>query len=216
LGASRPRVDALNSVFTTAWFSLLPDALQAELADEAILSRCREILLGLVSGTSKIEEFAFVQAVLGDGPIPAQFQELMKDAILATKCDDLLTQSESIRFAVLVSVAHLGGVLPGETSAHIRTQLLQLCKVLQESAIAADEKEDMLQTVLSAAFELYRSGRPNEEKYNGLSSLLSALVSECPQIAEQCQVLVDALVQGLPNIHSRLFWKLQIMLRAVR
>lgn len=218
LGASRPRLNALDSFVAATWFPLLRQQLQGELAYDALQARCEEVLLGFASGTSKVEEWAFVQSVLGDDAAPIQFQPMLRAAILATNFEGILDGAEQSRLPVLVSVARQAAILGDDVIVHVRAQLLRLTKSIAARAKAtnAKDREDMIDAVLSAAFELYRADRPNENNYTELSVFLWDLVSQWWEIAETCQRLVDALVQGLPNAHSRLFWQLQIRLRAVR
>jgi hypothetical protein len=218
LGAVRPRLNVLNSFLTPDWLGLLPRELQQEIAFNALESRCGDTLRGFVEGTSKIQEWAFVDAVLGGYIPPMQLQQSLRDAIDATDLRSILDSTEERVFTVLVPLARQAAIAGRDVVDTARGKLVDFAKAMNAQSLenTGQLQERTSEALLSAAFELYRTDTPNEQSYKDLAELLWVLVSEHNKLAEVAQQLVDALVQGLPNLYSRLFWELQIRLRAVR
>jgi hypothetical protein len=66
--------------------------------------------------------------------------------------------------------------------------------------------------LLSAAFSLY-SRETSVDRYRELAGLISQIIQRWPEIASYAKIMVDRLVEEIPNSDSRHFWRLQVELR---
>ena len=202
------------------WLSVLTDELREKLRPEVLRSQLAEAADVIRSGSAGFTEWGFVQMVVADDPVPSDLSVRLREGLLTL---DLGTLHEKDRLAALLAASwssQHATAFGEDVLSHVRSQLIALATVRsrEKPQPSQDDVEHAGQTLLSAALDLYgrldSSGRGG--RFAKIGELLDDLVHRWPALIDQSQVLVDRLVEGLPNRESRGLWRLQVKLRGAR
>jgi len=156
-----------------------------------------------------------LHAVIRDFPIPLELRESTREAVLNVDLVALSEKNDHVGILATAFAAQHAAHLGIDVVDKIRKELLALAGAFAEKERRAPTNgDDSKGALLSAAFYLYSRG-PCANRYGAIAELLEDLVIRWPGLAPHCRKMVDLLVDGLPNMESRLLWQLQVKLRAI-
>jgi hypothetical protein len=160
----------------------------------------------------------------------AAFKERVKqmngnDSLKATYCSDLESMSPPNYFPTymishgMASYANaVGTALPGSNAGE--NPLVSPFDVAKAWKQAVDEylqckKPERTGRLRGSCYRLHSlySREANVDRYRELASLMSQIIQRWPEIASYAKIMVDRLVEEIPNSDSRHFWRLQVELR---
>ena len=203
------------------WQSVLTDELRETVRPEVLRPQMSAAAEAIRSGKAGLTEWAFMHAVVDDDPVPRDLSECLREGLLML---DLRALQEKDRTAALLAAvwsAQHAAALGDDVLSHVRSQLIALAEganreIPQPRHGDVERAEQM--TLLSAALYLY--GRWDSSRGGGrfdkIGELLDRMVHYWPSLIDQTRLLVERLVDGLPNSESRWLWRLQVKLRAAR
>jgi hypothetical protein len=148
-------------------------------------------------------------AVIGDLPIPTQLAEAIREAMLRADYLKLCERDATIGMLAIAFAAQHAAHFGREVVEKIRDWLPQLAEAFQRR----DGTEEAVKgQLLSAAFSLY-SREANVERYRELAKVTAQIVQRWPEIASYAKIMVDRMVEEMPNADSRHLWRLHVELR---
>jgi hypothetical protein len=150
-------------------------------------------------------------AVIGDLPVPTELAEDTREAILGADYLKLCERDVKIGMHAIAFAAQHAAHFGGEVIEKVRGWLPQLAEAFQRRGVTEEAVKGQL---LSAAFSLY-SREGNVERYRELAKVTAQIVQRWPEIASYAKIMVDRLVEEIPNADSRHLWRLQVELRCL-
>jgi len=194
-----------------AWLSVLNTEDSENLSPRALRSLVSQALDRVADGDQ--QQIAVAHAVIFDQQVPDELAPSLQRAILSLDLVSLkATNPQAAPLAAVFAAQHAGRI-GEEIVAHVRSQL-----VLLAAAWAGDLDENSPKNsifLLSAAYYLY-ADLEEKERFPAVVKLIEEMVDKWPKSAEGFLEAVDRLAEGLSNSESRLFWPLQVKLRAIR
>lgn len=215
--------DALESILRhdghAAWLSVFTPGLQERLSLATLRPQIVAAIDAIRSGQADLAEWFALNAIVHEAPFPGDLVPALREALLRTDLALLHRKnSHAGLLAAIVSAQHAGR-LDHDVIDHMRAQLVALAKTWsQDLSRPASEVEHAGGVLLSAAFYLFSRAETDGSvrRYACVAQLLDEMVKQWPTLLDRSQLLVDRLIEGLPNADARWLWQLQVKLRAAR
>jgi hypothetical protein len=214
--------DSLGSIMChggrPAWLSVLPNEMQNTFSPQQVRARVTHAIEGILSGQCDPTEWATLHAIVQDFSVPEELSIGFREALIKLDIVALTQQDSSIALLAAIFAAQNAARLGEDVVAHIRAQLISLASALATNTPQKpEEMSRMADLLLSTSFYLYGSfqGDEDQNRIAKFAQLLDELTQRWKPIVEKCQLLVDKLIDALPNVSSRMLWQLQIKLRAL-
>jgi hypothetical protein len=148
-------------------------------------------------------------AVVGDLPVPTELSEDVREALLRADYLKLCERDAKIGMLAIAFAAQHAAHFGREVIEKVRGWLPKLAEGFQRRG---ETEEAVKGQLLSAAFSLY-SREVNSERYLELAKVTAQIVQRWPEIASYAKIMVDRMVEEIPNADSRHLWRLQVELR---
>lgn len=148
-------------------------------------------------------------AVVGDLPVPTELAEDVREALLRADYLKLCERDAKIGMHAIAFAAQHAAHFGREVIEKVRGWLLQLAEAFQRRG---ETEEAVKGQLLSAAFSLY-SREVSVERYRELAKVTGQIILRWPGIASYAKIMVDRMVEEIPNSDSRHLWRLQVELR---
>jgi tetratricopeptide (TPR) repeat protein len=210
--------DAMNSLIRVegdaSWLAILTLPLV-----ELITASRSSSALGEITRTVRFGEgdvgWVTLQAVLRDFPIPKELESGIREALLDLDLVALNDKNPDAKLLALTFAAQHAGQLGSDVVDGFRAKLLVLTENYAEKERQGPAPDDRAAGgLVSAAFYLYSRGQ-TDGRYIAIAKLLHELMLRWPTLTSSCRIMIDRLVEGLPNADSRTLWKLQVQLRSI-
>jgi len=148
-------------------------------------------------------------AVVGDLPVPIELSEDVREALLRADFLKLYERDAKIGMLAIAFAAQHAAHFGKEAIEKVGGWLLQLAEAFHRRGESEEEVKGQL---LSAAFSLY-SREINVDRYRQLAKVTAQIIQRWPGIASYAKIMVDRMVEEIPNGDSRHLWSLQVELR---
>jgi tetratricopeptide (TPR) repeat protein len=148
-------------------------------------------------------------AVVGDLPVPTELSEDVREALLRADYLKLCERDAKIGMLAIAFAAQHAAHFGREVIEKVRGWLPKLAEAFQRRGETEEEVKGQL---LSAAFSLY-SREVNDDRYRELAKVTAQIIQRWPGIAPYAKIMVDRMVEEIPNGDSRHLWRLQVELR---
>lgn len=215
--------DAMGSIMRNggqaAWLSIFSDELRGQLSPVALRPQILAATESVRSQPSDISGWSVIHAIVRDGSLPVDLVRSFREALLATNLPVLHDNNTQAALMAAIISSRSAGPLGEEVVGHIREQIIALARAWNRSSHQSPMEIDYaVGALLSAAFYLYGRGDAivRAQRFAEIARLLEEMVLQWPALLERTQVMVDRLIEGLPNADSRWLWQLQVKLRALR
>lgn len=210
--------NAMNSFMRregdASWLPVLAPGLVELITASRSSSSLGEIARTLRSGEGDLG-WVTLQAILRDYPIPKELEGEIGKALLDLDLVALNEKNPDATVLALTFAAQHAGQLGSDVVDGFRAKLLALTEDYAEKERQGSAPDDrVVGALVSAAFYLYSRGK-TDGRYAAIANLLHDLVFRWPTLTSSCRIMIDRLVEGLPNSDSRILWKLQVQLRSI-
>jgi hypothetical protein len=155
-------------------------------------------------------------AVVNDQELPLEFTDRVRHAVASVDLSALYKTEKGLAILAATFVSQQAGRFGTEVVAHVRAELIALASEVA-TAWPTSPDDHAIQVLLSYPIYLYsQADTERGTRFTHVASLLEEMVNRLPAMLDKAQYLVDRLIEGLPNHHSRALWRLQVKLRALR
>lgn len=211
--------NALGSFFVSegvaAELSFLTRPLRERLSADSLRGQVGLAIDEIAAGRSNATNWGALSAITESGVIAPEFVSRLRAALLALDLAALRESDEHILSLAALTASQLAHSCGADCVQHLSRQIVELVGSIPSHPDASAGKR-LAVNLLSAPFHLY-GHELSGERSSRIAQLLGEMVQAWPTgLAEECQKLVDRLVESLPNVESRSFWGLQISLRSAR
>jgi hypothetical protein len=148
-------------------------------------------------------------AVVGDLPVPTELTGDVREALLRADYLKLYERDPKIGMLAMAFAAQHAPHFDREVIDKVRGWLPQLAEAFQRRG---ETEEAVKGQLLSAAFSLC-SREVNVDRYRELAKVTAQIVQRWPETASYAKIMVDRMVEEIPNADSRHLWRLQVELR---
>jgi hypothetical protein len=172
-----------------------------------------ETAIQLLNGGDPIL-WAHLHAVMKDGIISPEAQVSIQELVISTDFEKLSKEKPEVASIALIFASIHARRLGSGVIEKVRRDILKIA-----AAVVKDDEASIRERIdgrlLSAAFYLYKPFIGSGTGYEEIAKLWTELIEVFPSATSDCLVMVNRLVEGLPNRHSRYLWKLQVHLRSL-
>jgi hypothetical protein len=204
--------NAMASVLCPAqdsWTDILEPQLVASVSAFRSISNLRT-LIGTIDHEGGNDGWLALFSVVSDVPVPTELTEDVRQALLRADFLKLYERDAKVAMLAIAFAAQHAAHFGKEVIEKTRGWLLEFADAFHGRVPKTEEA--VKGQLLSAAFSLY-SREASVDRYRELASLMSQIIQRWPEIASYAKIMVDRLVEEIPNSDSRHLWRLQVELR---
>jgi hypothetical protein len=193
------------------WIGILELQLVASVSVFRSISNLRTLISA--GGSEDVNDgWLALLAVVGDLPVPTELSEDVREALLRADFVKLYESDAKIGMLAIAFAAQHAAHFGREVVVKIRGWLLELADAFHRRGPTTGEA--FKGQLLSAAFSLY-SREASIDRYRELANVTSQIIQRWPEIASYAKIMVDRMVEEIPNSDSRHLWRLQVELRCL-
>lgn len=197
------------------WWPILAQPISDRFSQSSLRGQVALALDQIASSGADPAAWVALSAITQKGSVAPEFRERLGVALLATDLTSLNDPDERFVGVAALTACQLASACGEPWVQHLRTQVISLVRSLSNSGESEGRKK-LGADLLSAPFHLF-GRQPTNERFLSIARLLEEMVVAWPSgLADACQVVVDRLIESLPNEEARWFWALQIRVRALR
>jgi len=192
-----------------SWIDILEPQLVASVSAFQSIPNLRT-LIGTIDPEDGNDGWLALFSVVSDLPVPTELTEDVRQALLRADFLKLYERDAKVAMLAIAFAAQHASHFGREVIENTRGWLLEFADAFHGRGPTTEEA--VKGQLLSAAFSLY-SREANVDRYRELASLMSQIIQRWPEIASYTKIMVDRMVEEIPNSDSRHLWRLQVELR---
>jgi hypothetical protein len=192
-----------------SWIDILEPQLVASVSAFQSISNLRT-LIGTIDPEDGNDGWLALFSVVSDLPVPTELTEDVRQALLRADFHKLYERDPKVAMLAIAFAAQHAAHFDKDVIEKTRGWLLEFADAFHGRGLTTEEP--VKGQLLSAAFSLY-SRETSVDRYRELAGLISQIIQRWPEIASYAKIMVDRLVEEIPNSDSRHFWRLPVELR---